>query len=133
MTELSKKIGEMNYDGLITDIIPAVQTRGGVIAKLTASEDDTVEPTVYKRGTLLGRNAAGKLVVYDGETDNPPDCILCDDVTVDDKEDVTVTVYTAGCFNTNKVTVADSYTLTGKDFTELRKLNIVFKAAAAAN
>ena len=33
MTNLSKKLGEMNFDGLFTDVVPAVQVRGGIIRK----------------------------------------------------------------------------------------------------
>ena len=33
MTNLSKKLGEMNFDGLFTDVVPAVQVRGGTIRK----------------------------------------------------------------------------------------------------
>lgn len=37
MTNLSKKLGEMNFDGLFTDVVPAVQVRGGTIRKQTTS------------------------------------------------------------------------------------------------
>ena len=33
MTELSKKIGDMEFDGLVTDLTPHIQVSGGVIAK----------------------------------------------------------------------------------------------------
>ena len=56
-----------------------------------------------------------------------------DDITVGKDEDVIATVYTAGCFNTNKITVADGYTMTDEDYNNLRKYDIVFKAASAAN
>ena len=35
MTELSKKIGDMEFDGLVTDLTPPVQVRGGTITKVT--------------------------------------------------------------------------------------------------
>ena len=47
MTNLSKKLGEMNFDGLFTDVVPAVQVRGGIIRKQTTSA------VTLKRGTLI--------------------------------------------------------------------------------
>ena len=125
---LSRKVGEMEYDGLIADVTPKVQVRGKTIRKLSAE-------TVLKRGTVLGVSATDKKLVVlgtDGETATA-DCILCDDITVGKDEDVIATVYTAGCFNTNKITVAEGYTMTDEDYNNLRKYDIVFKAASAAN
>ena len=59
-------------------------------------------------------------------------CILCDDVAVGTTDDVIAPVYLMGCFNSNKVTVADSYTMTEADKDALRNGGIVFKAAAPA-
>ena len=57
MKMLSQKVAEVSYDGLITDLFPAVEVRGGII-KATGSE------TALKRGTLLGRTVAdGTLAV----------------------------------------------------------------------
>lgn len=122
--ELGKKLGEMAYDGLITDLTPPVQVRGGTISKPAAA-------ATYKRGTLLGKNDAGMLSVYDGTT--TPDCILCDDTEVGTSADTLATVYTAGCFDPEKVTMADGYTLTEEDKDKLRERGIVFKAASPAN
>lgn len=134
MKNLSQKIGEMTFDGLITDITPAPQVSGGTIRKLTTA-------AVLKRGTVLAKSSGtagdGKLVVLGttAETNETltPDCILCDDIEVGTAADEKVTVYTAGCFNPSKVTVAASYTMTDGDKDNLRMRNIVFKAAAAAN
>ena len=126
MINLSKKLGEMTFDGLITDIKPAPEVRGGVIRKLSAA-------ATLKRGTILAKSSGtagdGKLVVLgtaavSNET-LTPDCILCDDEKV--------AVYTAGCFDIGKVTVSASYTITEGDKDNLRMRGIVFKAAAAAN
>ena len=128
MSELSRKLGEMEYDGLIADVTPKVQVRGKTIRKMSAE-------TVLKRGTVLGVSATdNKLVVLgtSGET-LTADCILCDEITVGKDEDVIATVYTAGCFNTNKIKVAEGYTMTDEDYDNLRKYDIVFKAASAAN
>ena len=77
MKMLSQKVAEVSYDGLITDLFPAVEVRGGII-KATGSE------TVLKRGTLLGRTVAdGTLAVFAGSSDTvKPYGILCDDTTV---------------------------------------------------
>jgi len=126
MIELSKKIGEMEYDDLFAGLTPAAQTGGVTIRKLSA------EGTL-KRGTLLGVSSAdSKCVVYgstaaDGETITPTG-VLCDDTDVGTSEDVVSVAYTAGLFNVNKIVVADGYTLTAADLDALRKYDIVLKA-----
>ena len=59
MTNLSKKLGEMDFDGLLTDIKPAPEVRGGTIRKLSAA-------ATLKRGTILAKSSGtggdGKLV-----------------------------------------------------------------------
>lgn len=133
MKELSKKIGDMEFDGLVTDLTPPVQVRGGTIRKLAAE-------ATLARGTVLAKSSGtagdGKLVVL-GTTAATnetltPDCILCDDVVVGTAADVKVAVYTAGCFDPGKVTVATSYTVTAADYDALRTRGIVFKAATPA-
>ena len=191
---LSKKLGEMEYDGLVTDIIPETEVRGKTIRKVGTE-------TTFKRGTVFGVDSSdGKLVILGTETSSAsqefngdgtaktftvtakpitligvkvggtdstdwiydastgkitfgtapasgtknvvatypentitPDCILCDDVVVGTENDVIATVYTAGCFNTEKIKVASGYTVTAADFDTLRKYGIVFKAASKAN
>ena len=61
-----------------------------------------------------------------------PDCILCDDTEVGTTDDTPVDVYAAGCFNPEKVTVAEGYTITQADKDKLRAYSIVFKAATPA-
>lgn len=131
MINLSEKLGEMTFDGLITDIKPAPEVRGGVIRKLSAA-------ATLKRGTILAKSSGdGKLVVLGTAAVNnetlTPDCILCDDIEVGTAADEKVAVYTAGCFDIGKVTVSASYTITEGDKDNLRMRGIVFKAAAAAN
>lgn len=131
MKNLNAKVGEMEYDGLVVDLVPEVEVRGGTIRKLAAA-------TTLKRGAILAKSSKDNTLVVlgtavtDGET-LTPDCILCDDVAVGTDADVSVSVYTAGCFNTNRVHVADGYTITEEDFDALRKYSIVFKAAFAGN
>lgn len=127
-TEISKNLGEIEYDNLIIGSIPITQVGGGTIRKLEAA-------TTLIRGTLLAKSSAdGKLVVLgseavEGET-LTPDSILCDDIEVGTSEDVPVVVYTAGCFNSNKVIVKKGYTITSSDIDALRKYDIILKSAA---
>ena len=123
MKELRNKLGSMEYDGLITGLNPPTRVDGGTIAKLAA-------PATLKRGTLLGKADSGLLSIYDGT--GTPDCILCDDTEVGTAEDVPVDVYVAGCFDPEKVTVGDGYTITQADKDKLRTYSIVFKAATPA-
>lgn len=135
MINLSEKIGEMNYDELFTGLEPARQVRGGVIRKVTG------KAVILKRGTILAKSSGtagdGKLVILGTEAGSDetltPDCILCDDIEVGTENDEPVAVYTAGCFDPEKVAVADEYTITESDKDALRMRGIVFKAAAPAN
>ena len=135
MINLSEKIGEMNHDGLFTGLEPAQQVQGGVIRKATG------EAVTLKRGTILAKASGtagdGKLVVLGtaaGSNETlTPDCILCDDIEVGAENDEPVAVYTAGCFDPEKVTVADEYTITESDKDALRMRGIVFNAASPAN
>ena len=49
MSELSKSLGTMEFDGLIADINPKLVVSGGTIRKL--SKADTI-----KRGTILAKS-----------------------------------------------------------------------------
>ena len=109
--------------------------RGGVIRKQTTSA------VTLKRGTILAKSYGtagdGKLVILGSTAANnetlTPDCVLCDDVTIGTDADEKVAVYTAGCFDPDKVSVAASYSITETDKDNLRMRGIVFKDAAAAN
>jgi len=131
-TALNRKVGEMDYDGLISDLTPPVEVRGRTIAG-QATE------TTYKRGTIFARGQGNKKLYILGSAATTEsgtllqDCILCDDITVGASEDVNVAAYTAGCFNPDKTTVQDGYTVTTADKDELRKRNIAFKATFDAN
>jgi hypothetical protein len=126
MKKLNRDVGEVNYDGLISDINPPVEVRGRIISKVTAA-------AMLPRGTVLAVSKNDGRVYPLGSSAPTgdtltADCVLCDDVTIGMTADVKASVYTAGCFNTNKITVNDDYTITRTDFDELRKRNIVFKA-----
>ena len=133
MSELSKSLGTMEYDGLIADINPKLVVSGSTIRKLGTAG-------TIKRGTILAKSGGtagdNKLVVLGTAAASnevlTAYCILCDDVDVGTADDVTAPVYLMGCFNSNKVTVADSYTMTEADKDALRNGGIVFKVAAPA-
>ena len=133
MKNLYKKVGDMEFDGLVTDVKPPVIVRGGTVRKLAAA-------ATFKRGTILAKSSGtagdGKLVVLGTAAASnetlAPDCILCDDVEVGTAADEVATVYVAGCFDLNKCIVADGYTITADDQDKLRERGILFKAAAAA-
>ena len=129
MRELNRKVGEMEYDGLITDLNPPVQTRGAVIAKVS-------EAAAYPRGTIFAKSSSNNMLYLLGSTGVgtlTPDCVLCDETKVGIEADVTAVVYTAGCFDPEKTTVKDGYAITEADRDKLRERNIVFKAAHDAN
>ena len=120
MAELSKKIGEMAYDGLVTDVAPQVIVAGGTILK-GATE------AKFVRGTLFAKSASsGKLVSF-GTTA----CILCDDITVGTSADAKAAVYIGGCFDPNKLTVKTGATISEAVKDVLREKGIILKAASA--
>lgn len=129
-TDLYSKVGDVEYDGLVTDLIPRPIVRGGVIRKLSAA-------ATLVRGTLLAKSSTDNKLVALGSTAASgetltPDCILTDDVEVGTTADVKATVYYAGCFDLAKCTVAGGYTVTESDKDTLREKNILFKNAADA-
>lgn len=134
MKNLYSKVGEMEFDGLITDITPKPIVQGRTIRKLGTA-------ATLVRGTILAKSSGsagdGKLVVLGNTAASneilTADCILCDDVEVGTSADVTVPVYLAGCFDPDKCTVKSGYTVTEDDRDVLRERSIIFKAASAAN
>ena len=126
MPELSKKVGEMEYDGLISGLFPKTLVGGGTIAKLEGAGE------TYKRGTVLGFKSAandGKLYIMADGGDLTPSAVLCDDIEVGTDADVTTAVYIAGCFNPAKLITKEDYALTAGDLDNLRMRGIITKAA----
>ena len=132
---LDENLGSVGYDGLIVANEPVAD-----VFTVTIRKEATAAAT-YKRGTVLalpaGTAGDGKLVILGSTAANnetlTPDCVLCDDVTVGTDADEKVAVYTAGCFDPDKVSVAASYSITETDKDNLRMRGIVLKDAAAAN
>ena len=129
MRDLNRKVGDMEFDGLITELNPPVQVMGGTLSKLSTA-------TKYPRGTILARSSDDNKLYILGATDDDtliPHSILCDDCEVGTDDDLNQAVYTAGCFHPGKVTVADGYTITETDLDNLRMRNIVFRLPHEAN
>lgn len=132
---LDENLGSVGYDGLIVANEPVAD-----VFTVTIRKEATAAAT-YKRGTVLALSAGtagdGKLVILGSTAATnetlTPDCVLCDDVTVGTDADEKVAVYTAGCFDPDKVSVAASYSITETDKDNLRMRGIVFKDAAAAD
>lgn len=59
MSDLSRNVGDMEFDGLVVDTTPAVQTGGAKIKKLGTA-------ATLKRGTLLYKGVDGKFQIYNG-------------------------------------------------------------------
>ena len=132
MTNVSEKLGDMTFDGLITDVSPEVVIGGATIRKLgTAGK--------LVRGTVLaisgGSAGDGKLVILGSTAASnetlTPYGILCDDTDVGTSADVAAPVYIGGCFDPGKVTVKSGYTITAADKDKLRTYGIIFKAPMA--
>lgn len=119
MIELSKNIVVMEPDDLIVDTQPPCRT-GGATVKKGAGE--------LKRGTIMAKDTDGLLDILGKDADAEAYGILTDDINATD-EDLPTTIYIGGKFNSNKVTVADGYTITEKDKDALRKYGIELTAA----
>ena len=132
MKNLYSKVGDMEYDGLITDLSPEPIVRAGTIRKLGTA-------ATLVRGTILARSSGsggdGKLVVL-GTTAGTnetltADCILADDIDVGTSVDVNAAVYDMGCFDPAKLTVKSGYTITEADKDVLRERGIYLAAKSA--
>lgn len=119
---LSKKLGDMEYDGLITGLDPAIVVGAGNLKRATGTA------TVLKRGTLLAKESDNTLIPM--ESTKSADCILCEDTEVGTTAEVTACVYMAGCFDPNKLITKDSYKIVEADIDLLRTKGIILKAAS---
>ncbi|MDE6727763.1 MAG: hypothetical protein K2J80_07465 [Oscillospiraceae bacterium] len=119
MAELSKTIAVMESDDLIVGTQPPCRA-GGATVKKGAGE--------LRRGTIMAKGSDGLLDVLGKDTEAEAYGILTDDINAAD-EDLSTTIYISGKFNSNKITVADGYTITEKDKDTLRKYGIELTAA----
>lgn len=124
-TELLNKLGTVTADNLITGTDPALRVGSGLLRKNTGE---------LKRGTVLAKSSKDGTLVTLGTASADDETleaygILTDDITVPADEDVHMTIYIGGKFNSNKIILAKGYTMTETDKDTLRKYGIEFTAA----
>lgn len=119
MIKLNEKIGQYEADNLIMGTCPPCRTGGGYLVPGTGD---------LARGTVLAKNAEGKLDVLGNAEGAKAYGILTDPVK-GSEEETPVTVYISGKFNRNKISVAEGYTMTEDDLDTLRAYGIEFTAA----
>ena len=125
-TELLKKLGNVEADNLVVGTVPALRVGSALLRKNSGE---------LKRGTVLAKSSVdGTLVILGTQpaTDETLEAygILTDDISVPADEDVHMTIYISGKFNSNKIILAAGYTMTEADKDTLRKYGIEFTAAA---
>ena len=112
-TELLKKLGTVTADNLVAGTDPALRVGSGLLRKNTGD---------LKRGTVLAKSSKDHTLVILG-TEAASEEIL------EPYEDIHMTIYIGGKFNSNKIIVKDKYTMTEADKDTLRKYGIEFTAA----
>ena len=128
MKELSRLVGQMEYDSIFAGLNPPPLVGGGTLAGLEAT-------AIYKRGTVLAKSGQSSQLYILGSTAAEgdtltPDCVLCEDTEISANMPTPAAVYWGGCFNPDRLTVAEGYTLTGADKDKLRERGIILKAVA---
>lgn len=124
-TELLNKLGTVTADNLIAGTDPALRIGSGLLRKNTGD---------LKRGTVLAKSSKDGTLVTLGTASAGDETleaygILTDDITVPADEDVHMTIYISGKFNSNKIILAKGYTMTETDKDTMRKYGIEFTAA----
>lgn len=124
-TELLNKLGTVTADNLIAGTDPALRIGSGLLRKNTGE---------LKRGTVLAKSSKDGTLVTLGTASTDDETleaygILTDDITVPADEDVHMTIYISGKFNSNKIILAKGYTMTETDKDTMRKYGIEFTAA----
>lgn len=124
-TELLNKLGTVTADNLIAGTDPALRIGSGLLRKNTGE---------LKRGTVLAKSSKDGTLVTLGTASVGDETleaygILTDDITVPADEDVHMTIYISGKFNSNKIILAKGYTMTETDKDTMRKYGIEFTAA----
>lgn len=128
---LSRVVDTMEYDGLISGLVPEAKIGGGTIRKLGAK-------ATLVRGTVLAKSSGsagdGKLVILgttaaQNET-LTPDCILAEDIEVGTAADVNAAVFEMGCFDPEKLVVKDGHTFSADEKDALRTRGIYLAAVS---
>lgn len=126
-TTLNRKIITVEPDDLVAGTTPPTRIGSAVIRKGAAAVS-------LKRGTVMAKSSVdAKLVVLGSDAADKEALeaygILTDNIEVGTDEDHTAEIYIGGKFNSNKITVADGYTMSETDKDTLRKYGIEFTAA----
>ena len=124
-TALLTKLGTVTAHNLIAGTDTALRTGSGLLRKNTGE---------LKRGTVLAKSSKDGTLVTLGTASAGDETleaygILTDDITVPADEDVHMTIYIGGKFNSNKIILAKGYTMTETDKDTMRKYGIEFTAA----
>lgn len=133
MSQINETVGTLVFDNLIVDNNPPADVFAVKIRKEASAE------ATLKKGTVLalstGTAGDGKYVILGttAETNETltANCILTDDVVVGTSADVEALAYRTGHFNTKKLIVKTSYTLTAADKEALRNGGILLSDAKA--
>lgn len=128
-TETYEVHEDFEGDGTEDDFTLAATTKPAALNKVTVDGTATTAYTYAAATGVITFTAApanGKAIVaYYNLTDTgTADCILCNDTDVGTGAEVNAAVYVAGCFNPDKLIVADSYTMTEADKDKLRERGI---------
>ena len=117
MARLDENLGNVSPDNLIAGVYPAAEVYNVVLKGGQG---------VLERGTLLANSADG-VVKISADTTGKATAVLAE--TVNTEEETVAVAYRTGHFNTNKLIVADGYTITAEDKEALRGVGILVSDA----
>ena len=127
---LDSTIETPKYDNLFNGFYPPAEPFVVTIRKLET-------PAVFKRGTALalsGGTAGDKKMVMLGTAAAQNEtltanCVLAEDIEVGKNADVDAIAYRSGHFNTNRLIVAEEYTISADDKEAFRTVGILLSDA----
>lgn len=141
MSRLDENLGGVGFDNLIADIYPPTDVFS---VQLAAGQG------ILERGTLLARKDDGTMEMIDTATTGKANAVLAEPVdtgapapevqegdedekdgeaAATDPETVSGIAYRTGHFNTNRLIVAEGYTITAADREALRVAGILTSEA----
>ena len=123
MSRLDENLGGVGFDNLIADSYPPADVFS---VQLAAGQG------ILERGTLLALKDDGTMETIGTETTGKANAVLTDPVDTGDAaegEAVSGIAYRTGHFNTNRLIVAEGYTITAADREALRVAGILTSEA----
>lgn len=123
MSRLDENLGGVGFDNLIADSYPPTDVFS---VQLAAGQG------ILERGTLLALKDDGTMETIGTETTGKANAVLTDPVDTGDaaeSEAVPGIAYRTGHFNTNRLIVAEGYTITAADREALRIAGILTSEA----